>query len=240
MGVNGWRVADSDMHVMEPPDLWQRYIDPACRHAAPIGLTELRRDMRVRVKNHTAPYRPGAGRTRVDATSGVEAEQDDAVRPPREARGWDSVSQLEAMDAEGLDVAVLFPSRGLFVLGLDTRGADGHRRSRARVRAAIARAYNDWLHDFCAEDPARLFGAGLLAPHDIDAAVAEDAALCRGVRLQDRVPAPGLRQPSPVARPVLRPAVARVRATRRADQLPRRRSELSAARLTRSRYSTTS
>ena len=34
-------VADSDLHVMEPPDLWQRYIDPAFAHAAPIGLTEL-------------------------------------------------------------------------------------------------------------------------------------------------------------------------------------------------------
>ena len=25
----GWLVADSDMHVMEPADLWQRYIDPS-------------------------------------------------------------------------------------------------------------------------------------------------------------------------------------------------------------------
>ena len=32
-------IADSDLHVMEPPDLWQRYIDPAFRHAAPVGLT---------------------------------------------------------------------------------------------------------------------------------------------------------------------------------------------------------
>src|SRR6476619_7550148 len=46
-------IADSDLHVMEPPDLWQRYIDPAYAHAAPIGLSEIPRDMRVRVKNHT-------------------------------------------------------------------------------------------------------------------------------------------------------------------------------------------
>jgi len=25
MSVNGWLAADSDMHVMEPADLWQRY-----------------------------------------------------------------------------------------------------------------------------------------------------------------------------------------------------------------------
>ena len=29
MSVNGMLVADSDMHVMEPADLWQRYMDPA-------------------------------------------------------------------------------------------------------------------------------------------------------------------------------------------------------------------
>ena len=31
-------IADSDLHVMEPPDLWQRYIDPAFKHAAPVAL----------------------------------------------------------------------------------------------------------------------------------------------------------------------------------------------------------
>jgi hypothetical protein len=24
---NGFKVMDSDMHIIEPPDLWQRYID---------------------------------------------------------------------------------------------------------------------------------------------------------------------------------------------------------------------
>ena len=53
MSANGWHVADSDMHVMEPPDLWERYIAPEWRHAAPVGLSELHRDMRVRVKDHS-------------------------------------------------------------------------------------------------------------------------------------------------------------------------------------------
>ena len=52
MTTKGYRVADSDMHILEPPDLWQRYIDPAFKHAAPVGLTEMRRDMRVKVKSH--------------------------------------------------------------------------------------------------------------------------------------------------------------------------------------------
>jgi hypothetical protein len=51
MAVNGWLAADSDMHVMEPADLWQRYMDPHWEHARPVGLEEIERDMRVKVKN---------------------------------------------------------------------------------------------------------------------------------------------------------------------------------------------
>jgi predicted TIM-barrel fold metal-dependent hydrolase len=168
-------VADSDLHVLEPPDLWQRYIDPEFRHAAPIGLTELRRDLRVRVKNNlllrmgnVRPYRPDP-----DKPTAGWREQHDSAYAHSEARGWDAQSQVDAMDAEGLDMAVLFPSRGLFVLGLDSCdmvGADGLEPDFA---AAIARGYNDWLHDFCGHSPERMFGAGMVAPHDVDSAVRE-------------------------------------------------------------------
>ena len=77
------------------------------------------------------------------------------------------------MDAEGLDLAVLYPSRGLFVLGLDSVeqiGADGLEPEYA---TAIARAYNDWMKDFCDVAPDRMYGAGMVAPHDVDGAVIE-------------------------------------------------------------------
>ena len=37
---NGFRVMDSDMHIIEPADLWLRYIDPAFKDRAPRGLTD--------------------------------------------------------------------------------------------------------------------------------------------------------------------------------------------------------
>jgi predicted TIM-barrel fold metal-dependent hydrolase len=169
---NGFKVFDSDMHVLEPPDLWQRYIDPAFRHAAPVGLTEMPRDMRVKVKSHVMlrigrvrPLDPSAG-------SPWQAEQNRAFARAEE-RGWDATSQREAMDAEGLDLAVLFPSRGLFVLGLDSPQVVGVDGLEADFAAAIARAYNDWLHDFCGQYPERLFGAGMVAPHDVHSAARE-------------------------------------------------------------------
>jgi len=170
--TNGIKVADSDMHVLEPADLWQRYIDPAFRHVAPVGLTELPRDMRVKVKSHimlrigpVRPIRPGqAGAWSAQAENAYEAA---------EARGWDATSQRDAMDVERLDVAVLFPSRGLFVLGLDSRQVMGVDGLEPDFAAAIARAYNDWLHDFCGEYPDRFYGAAMVAPHDVTSAVAE-------------------------------------------------------------------
>ncbi|MEO8605794.1 MAG: hypothetical protein ABI629_24710, partial [bacterium] len=116
---NGMLVADCDMHIFEPADLWQRYIDPAYRHAAPVGLTEMRRDMRVKVKSHVI-LRMGPVRPVDPQAGGAWKASNDSAYAAAEARSWDAASQLDAMNAEGLDVAVLFPTRGLFVLGLDT------------------------------------------------------------------------------------------------------------------------
>ena len=41
MSKNGFRVMDSDMHVIEPEDLWQRYIAPEFKERAPRGMTRI-------------------------------------------------------------------------------------------------------------------------------------------------------------------------------------------------------
>jgi predicted TIM-barrel fold metal-dependent hydrolase len=171
MTPDGLQVVDSDMHVLEPPDLWQRYIDPAFRHVAPVGLAEMPRDMRVRVKSHVM-LRLGAVRPLAKGGAAWSSEQD-RVFADAERRGWDAGSQKAAMDAEGLDLAVMFPSRGLFVLGLDLPQVVGLDGLEPEFAAAIARAYNDWLHDFCSQHPDRLLGAAMVAPHDVSSAVAE-------------------------------------------------------------------
>ena len=127
MSLRDHVICDSDLHVMEPPDLWERYIEPAYAHAAPRGLSEIPRDMRVKVKNHVmlrlGAVRPAAP---VGPRGGGWRPEHDNVYAASEARGWDAQSQIDAMDAEGLSMAVLFPSRGLFVLGLDSVEKVGH------------------------------------------------------------------------------------------------------------------
>jgi predicted TIM-barrel fold metal-dependent hydrolase len=173
MSLRDHVICDSDLHVMEPPDLWERYIEPEYAHAAPRGLSEIQRDMRVKVKNHVM-LRLGAVRPQlVEGRKTGWREEHDDVYAASEAAGWDAASQVAAMDAEGLDMAVLYPSRGLFVLGLDSVEQVGPDGLEPGYATAIARAYNNWMKDFCDVAPTRMFGAGMVAPHDVDGAVLE-------------------------------------------------------------------
>ncbi|MGH7772874.1 MAG: amidohydrolase family protein [Candidatus Binatia bacterium] len=162
MAKNGFKVMDSDMHVMEPPDLWQRYIDPQFADRAPIGLTRDFRDLGIQVEGKVLPIprqseNPALANYR--RVTLMEKYSDVA------ARNFDGGSQLMAMDKEGLDVALLYPTRGLFVLAIDGLDPD--------LAAAIARAYNDWLQDFRQVSPDRMYGVAMVAPHNIPAAVEE-------------------------------------------------------------------
>ena len=155
---------DSDMHVIEPPDLWDRYIDPAFSHRRPRGRSRWPGDMQIEVEGRIMPDVPaGWGSSRADQQSRVYA---DAY-----ASNFDSQSQLRAMDAEGIDVAILFPSRGLFALALDTMDPD--------LSVAVARAYNLWLSDFCSTGPGRMIGAGMVSPFNVESACREAESVVR-------------------------------------------------------------
>ena len=55
MAKNGFRVMDSDMHIVEPLGLWRRYIDPSYRDQAPRGLNRHFRDLGVEVAGRVFP-----------------------------------------------------------------------------------------------------------------------------------------------------------------------------------------
>jgi hypothetical protein len=115
-----YRVVDADGHVIEPADLWEKYIDPEFRDQAPRCFGA----MSVDVLGHRMPDVPGWK----EASSSIATRR---TGDPRFAfaaeRDFDPSSQLEAMDVEGIDMAVLYPSRGLFAAS-----ADGSRPARRR------------------------------------------------------------------------------------------------------------
>ena len=69
------------------------------------------------------------------------------------------------MDREGLDVAALYPSIGLGIMMRSEMDP--------KLAAAIARAYNNWLYDFCQTDPKRLKGVAMLPLQDPNEAAKE-------------------------------------------------------------------
>ena len=149
------------MHIMEPPDLWERYIAPefpAKRRAADSGNV---RDLGMIFPN----IPPDTRRTNGTPHRGRNFNKNQDIYRDHSARGWTGEVQLEAMDTEGIDMAVLFPTRGLGILTYPDQDP--------RFAAAMAHAYNDWLHDFCKADPIRLLGAGMISVYDLDDAIAE-------------------------------------------------------------------
>ena len=163
MAKDGFKLIDAELHVMEPVDLWERYIDPEFKDRAPRRLSEHRWDIRTVVEGEVM-----ASMTDNNYPAANPAEENAlAERCADEiAANFDPASQIKAMDNEGLDLAVLYPTSGMYITaknGMDPRFAE-----------AACRAYNNWLYDYIQEaDPQRVFGAAAISPHDVESGVVE-------------------------------------------------------------------
>jgi predicted TIM-barrel fold metal-dependent hydrolase len=169
MAHNGYKILDSDMHILEPADLWQRYIDNKFKHLTPIGMTEHVRDLRLVGPDGKAWGRPPDPPPGTIPPPGHIFHKNQKLFAPHKARGWTAQVQLDAMADEGLDLAILYPSRGLNLLSVPNLEPE--------FAAALARAYNDWLYEFCEADRSKMIGAGMISPFDIDIAI-EEAERC--------------------------------------------------------------
>ena len=165
MPKNGFKVLDSDMHILEPPDLWQRFIDSKFKDYAPRGTTDHVRDLRLVGPDGRAWGRPVDPPPETIPPPGHIFERNQKLFKPHMERGWSSQVQLDAMDEEGIDLAVLYPSRGLNVLSVPAMDPE--------FAAALARAYNNWLYEFCQIDTNKLIGAGMVSVFDIENAISE-------------------------------------------------------------------
>ncbi|MEE9285393.1 MAG: amidohydrolase family protein [Dehalococcoidia bacterium] len=89
---------------------------------------------------------------------------------------WDPQERLRDMDAEGIDVAVLFGGLVGLSLGAEFEGVRGPEPHQERAYAVYAaQAYNNWLAGYCRSAPDRLKGVALVPWADPDRAVQEMA-----------------------------------------------------------------
>jgi uncharacterized protein len=159
MAKHGYRVMDSDLHVIEPRTLWEHYLDPQFRGRivtvpGDAGQTRAHVDGKVMPPYADRPERQRAWSFRMGRP---EAE--------RLHRGTLAKEALEAMDVEGIDVGILFRTWATQAINID--GLE------PAFAAAMSRAWNRWIADFCQESPERLKPSGLVPLQAIDQAVAE-------------------------------------------------------------------
>src|SRR5437867_8633805 len=152
----------SDSHVFEPPDLWARRVDAAFRDRAPRMVRIDGADEIVveadQVLSGIGLISNAGARFEAPETISGHGEFEDVPRG-----GYDPEQHLTDMRLDGVAGEVLYPSQGLFYF----RVAD------SALQAAIFRAYNDWLAEFCRTDPARLKGIAMISMDDVPGAIRE-------------------------------------------------------------------
>ena len=87
MAKQGFKILDSDMHVMEPADLWERYIDQKFKLRAPRGITSANvRDLRMVYPDGKDWGRQSARVS--DSTRGHNFERNQGIYGSDAGRGW--------------------------------------------------------------------------------------------------------------------------------------------------------
>lgn len=175
---NEYKIIDADGHIMEPVDLWEKYLEPQYKWF-PISHTLLGGDppsfsFNLWINGTKAngvgvgprPWQPSrTPRPRyIKARDGSKITWGDFYAPWVK-KGFSAESWLEYADMVGIDYAVLYPTVALFTTGLP--GMD------PKVADALCRAYNNWLYDYCNQGRGRLFGAAKVDPRDPELAAKE-------------------------------------------------------------------
>ena len=130
----GLRILDADAHVIEPASVFAAWAEPG------TALLQL---------PASTPRMPCG---------------DLAVLADQFSHGFDAASYLRAMDAQGIDAVVLYPSMGLFVPFQASLSS--------RQSADACRSYNEWIADYCSHAPDRLSALGIVPLSSVDDAVA--------------------------------------------------------------------
>jgi predicted TIM-barrel fold metal-dependent hydrolase len=146
---------DADGHVLEPPDLWDRYLEAPYRDR-PLGV---RKDadgleyLEIAGKPSKMVRRNlPAGLGAMDLIGGIPRP---AERAPTGLLyldnaglgAWDAKERLERLERENLDLALLYPTLGVL---WEAECED------LELAQAYTRAYNRWIVDFCAGSEGRL------------------------------------------------------------------------------------
>lgn len=187
--MNATKVVDIDSHVLEPPDLWIKNIEPRFRdRALRFELDDNGWEYMCVDNAHHSGYfldggifgRAGAGMPTRPLGDYLTPGQVSYVegRPPG---SYDPHEHLKVLDQRGIDTVILYPTLGLT---WETVCPD------AELALAYARVYNDWIIEFCRTDPSRLACVAHIPVRDVEGAADEVRRThrlgCKGIMVYGR------------------------------------------------------
>ena len=158
------RVISSDDHVFEPADLWTSRVEAKFRDRAPHVVHRAEDDTDWWMCDGLIGASGGSGGSqmgmRFEAPEKMSfADSMDNVRPG----AYIPEARIADMDADGIDVALLYPSQGLLLYG----------HPDSELLTALCHAYNSWLSEFCSAFPDRLKGIAMLDIDDVQSGIRE-------------------------------------------------------------------
>jgi uncharacterized protein len=159
-----YNLVDADAHVLEPLDLWVKYLEPAYRDRAPKAIVDTDGKQRLLIEGKVY----GSKTKGINAIGGLGARQgavDTSKMTYNDGRpgGFDPHERMKDLDLDGIDAAFLYPTLGLYAGTIQE----------PNLAAAVCRAYNRWLADYCKPYPDRLFGVAMLPLQSIELAIEE-------------------------------------------------------------------
>lgn len=170
-----YKIIDADGHVVEPIDMWEKYLDAEFKSRAPYreqaAVQEIAGRRVVEIDVFSNPYQS----LKIEGES-IYYKISDKVwgegisQMIREysryaIASYDPESQVKAMKAMGVDLSFLYPTVALWVLAIDTM--------EPQLAGSLTRAYNNWLKDFCSYDSQVLKGVGAINLHAPEEMVSE-------------------------------------------------------------------
>ena len=170
-GRKRFAVFDANSHIVESPEIWEKYLEPENRTLGKFSLwrEEGRYASYLKINGETYrdqvnPNIPRHAIWRPGMTCDQIGELDPDTRHAMTEGASDPHARLRDMDAMGVDQTLLYP----------TWFAEGFPLVKDPDSAyALARAYNNWIADFCLAAPDRLYAAAMIPLQNMDYALAE-------------------------------------------------------------------
>lgn len=160
-------VIDGDRHVVEPPEVFTKFLEPKYRsYEAQVLTDNVTGGTRFLVEGRLYQKPSGPGQGRIEGNSKYRPRGEKYGLSYEEAHRWVcGAGKLKDMDDAGIDISLWIPTGGLFIPDIQDPG----------LQAAYCRAINNWFHEsFCAENPTRLWFAATI-PIDVEPACEEAA-----------------------------------------------------------------